>query len=115
MSNQTGKMWTLPADTILNGQYLVEKCLGSGGFGVTYRAKNLRLSGDHVAIKEYFPRAVAERDERGAVLIRADIAGDFSRWRENYEREYALLAKLRGNRAIINVRETFRENNNENK
>ncbi len=100
----------LPPDTILNGGYLVEKCVGSGGFGVTYRARNLRVKGDYVAIKEYFPRAVAERGERGAVIIRADAAGEFHRWLENYEREYGLLMKLRGNRAIINVRETFREN-----
>jgi len=100
----------LPPDTILNGAYLVEKCVGSGGFGVTYRARNLRADGDCVAIKEYFPRAVAERGEHGAVIIRADAAGEFRRWLENYEREYGLLMKLRGNRAIINVRETFREN-----
>lgn len=100
----------LPPDTILNGCYLVKKCVGSGGFGVTYLAENLRARGDRVAIKEYFPRAVAARGARGAVIIRADSAREFSRWRENYEREYALLAKLRGNRALINVRETFREN-----
>ena len=70
----------LPPDTILNGGYLVEKCVGSVGFGVTYRARNLRVKGDYVAIKEYFPRAVAERGERGAVIIRADAASEFHRW-----------------------------------
>ena len=102
---------TLPRDTILNGRYLVESCIGSGGFGITYRAVILPDKAVTVAIKEYFPRAVVERGERNRVLIRTDAARDFARWRENYEREYKLLATLRGNRAILNVRETFEENN----
>ena len=106
-----GALQTLPRDTILKGRYLVQSCIGSGGFGITYRAAILPDKSVTVAIKEYFPRAVVERGERNRVVVRSDAARDFARWRENYEREYRLLASLRGNRAILNVRETFEENN----
>ena len=110
MSQTNNALQALPANTILKGQYLVESCVGSGGFGITYRAKNLKAEGDTVAIKEYFPRAVVERGEKGRVRIRPESASAFRLWRENYEREYSLLARLRDNRAIARVRETFREN-----
>ena len=51
------------------GQYEIEKVLGAGGFGITYRAF------DHdrkttVAIKEYFPRSAAVRNiEDGSVWV----------------------------------------------
>lgn len=110
MSNQSDYVQALPNQTILKGRYLIERCIGSGGFGITYRAQNLQRKGDAVAIKEYFPRAVVERGEKGAVRVREGAEKEYARWQENYEREYRLLARLRGNRAIINVRETFREN-----
>lgn len=111
MNGQDRMHWALPPDTILAGRYLLKQTVGCGGFGVTYRAVGLGPGGETVAVKEYFPRAVARRGGRGAVVIDEDAAGEFRRWRENYEREYALLSRLRGNRAILNVRETFRENN----
>lgn len=110
MDDHSGLMQALPAQTILKGQYLIERCVGSGGFGITYQAKDLRREGSRVAIKEYFPRAVVERGEKGVVQVRAGSEKEYARWQENYEREYQLLARLRGNRAIMYVHETFREN-----
>jgi len=45
--------------------YLITNVLGQGGFGITYRAQDVRLQRD-VAIKEYLPRQFADR---GADLI----------------------------------------------
>ncbi len=50
---------TLPTGTRLEC-YQIENVLGVGGFGITYKAKDLNL-GCHVAIKEYFPASFAVR------------------------------------------------------
>lgn len=50
---------TLPSGTKLEG-YQIQNVLGVGGFGITYKAKDLSL-GCNVAIKEYFPASFAVR------------------------------------------------------
>lgn len=56
-------MPALPPETLLHdGDYRIEASLGRGGFGLTYRARDLKNERD-VAIKECFP-AGCERDER---------------------------------------------------
>jgi serine/threonine protein kinase len=48
--------YALPHGTTVNG-YTIERVLGSGGFGVTYLARD--DLGQPFAIKEYFPREFA--------------------------------------------------------
>ena len=43
------------------GDYEILRVLGRGGFGFTYQARRLDVSGDMVAIKELFPHATAYR------------------------------------------------------
>ena len=42
----------LKAGTVLQERYVLEKVIGRGGFGVTYRARDLRVDVP-VAVKEY--------------------------------------------------------------
>ncbi|MBW3656110.1 MAG: protein kinase [Gemmatimonadetes bacterium] len=59
---------TLPAGYRIN-EYLIERSLGGGGFGITYLARDSNLDLP-VAIKEYFPNDVAVRAAAHAVAVR---------------------------------------------
>lgn len=57
----------LPAGTMVDGYRIVSK-IGAGGFGVVYRA--ISPTGQEVAVKEYLPGALAQRDRvSGAVTV----------------------------------------------
>ena len=47
----------LPKNTVLDGSYRIERLIGSGGFGITYRAEDINLK-TTVALKEYYPGRV---------------------------------------------------------
>ena len=61
------------------GEYRIERCLGSGGFGITYSAIDEHLD-RRVAIKEYLPKSLAMRDANDRVtVVTAEDEADF-RW-----------------------------------
>jgi serine/threonine protein kinase len=59
----------LPLGTLLADEYRIDSILGAGGFGITYRAHDVKLDID-VAIKEYFPRDFASRSNTVTVKPR---------------------------------------------
>lgn len=51
----------LPPGAIVDKQYEIQEVLGSGGFGIAYKAHDRSL--DHVVVlKEYYPRDLVDRD-----------------------------------------------------
>jgi len=52
----------LPPGYVLKDEYVIERTLGAGGFGITYLARHKELKSKQVAIKEYLPRDHATRD-----------------------------------------------------
>ena len=56
----------LPPGTVLR-EWRLEEVLGVGGFGIVYRARGIYFD-ELVAIKEYFPSSISERDEEDTVV-----------------------------------------------
>jgi serine/threonine protein kinase len=52
---------SLPENTLLDDNYRIERVIGTGGFGITYEAEDVRLKA-RVAIKEYCPEEFGYRD-----------------------------------------------------
>jgi len=100
----------LPAGYQFEG-YRIEAILGAGGFGITYRAREVRLERD-VAIKEFLPRELAMRGENGASVepISADDLSTFEYGLARFEDEARTLTKFR-HPNIVPVLRAFEANN----
>lgn len=101
----------LPVGTPLGGQFVVEGVLGKpGGFGIVYLARDTRLD-THVAVKEFFPRALASRSADGVTLRpnTAEDAAGLEAGRQRFLEEGRLLARFQ-HPGVVRVRGFFEEN-----
>src|SRR5262245_54243732 len=84
----------LPQDTVLAGDYRIERVLGAGGFGITYLAEETPLK-RQVTIKEYFPVDFAARDQSQDVCPRSKNSEKDYKWGlERFLAEAQTLAKF---------------------
>jgi formylglycine-generating enzyme required for sulfatase activity len=99
---------TLPTGTRLE-QFVIERVLGSGGFGVTYLATDSRLN-RQVVIKENLPAQFCFRDPASFTVAPRHSYGDDAenfRWSlENFSKEAAMLASL-DHPGIVRVLHSF--------
>ena len=101
----------LKPGSVLNGQYIIGRVLGQGGFGVTYLALDHNL-GVKVAIKEFLPESMATRLP-GTTLVSAysgEQEENFTYGAECFLDEARVLAKFIGNPNIVAVKSYFTEN-----
>lgn len=99
----------LPVGTVLAGQYVIERVLGEGGFGITYYAKDHK-SGKEVAIKEYFPDSMATRTQSAVVPYTGDRGESYEYGKECFLQEAETLAQFIGNENIVRIYSFFEEN-----
>lgn len=85
---------TLPLGYKL-GEYTIVAVLGDGGFGITYRARDMKLALD-VAIKEYFPGIYATRAQGATIMPKTGGDLENYRWGLNaFLKEAQALAKFK--------------------
>ena len=101
----------LPAGTVLRGgQYLLERPLGAGGFGLTYQALDSGLQAT-VAVKELFPVGVASRGPQGTLTLLSGVSSvDFAKLKAAAFGEARRLFDLR-DPGIVRVLAVWEERN----
>lgn len=106
----------LPEGTILKNRYELISVIGTGGFGITYRAVDGLLN-CYVAVKEFFPREWVDRNiaESNEVIFPAE-GESRETVREcllNFRHEADILEAIRDVPYIARLRDYFEENGTE--
>lgn len=98
--------------TMLSGRYLVGKALGFGGFGVTYIGYDFVLD-RKVAIKEYLPGDFSTRIPGDSVVTtyEGEKNEQFRSGLEKFIAEAQMLAKIQETNGVVQIYNSFRENN----
>jgi len=118
MAEEKKYEYVLPKGTALRsseGEYIIKRVLGQGGYGITYQASG-RRAGDNVvhkyAIKEFFVKGQCWRDEGNCHMKFSPAAKqDVKESLKDFKDEAVRLNKIcRGNRNIVNVNEVFEAN-----
>ena len=96
--------------TLQGGKYRIERVLGQGGFGITYKGYNTEFE-ETVAIKEFFLKGVTERNETTCAISVSnnDNVLQFEEQKEKFKKEARRLRRLR-NEHIVKVHDLFEEN-----
>lgn len=95
----------------LNNRYHILRCIGQGGFGITYMARDESFDRS-VVIKEYFPIAIVSRDQSLNMQI-VDEESSQKRYIEGMDRflsEAQVLATLFDVPGVVKVLDYFKEN-----
>lgn len=102
---------------ILAGRYVLGRVLGQGGFGITYlaedeKAKKSGAADARVAIKEFFPENLANRQPgmSGVTAFSGEKEEDFRFGREKFLEEAKTLAKFSALPNVVKVYSYFEEN-----
>lgn len=103
----------LKSGKILNNRYMIEKVLGEGGFGITYKGVD-KLLAVEVAIKEYFPQGFVTRNNvysEEITITQMKYGELFQKGKERFLSEARILAKFNKESGIVSVTDFFEENN----
>jgi serine/threonine protein kinase len=108
MESDPPQTQSLPAGTRLE-EFVIERVLGSGGFGITYLARDTRLD-RLVVIKENLPAQFCFRDTHSLTVAPRHTHGEDAEnflWSlENFSKEAAMLASL-DHPGIVKVLRSF--------
>ena len=93
-------------------RYIVGRVLGMGGFGITYKAWDKKFN-TVLAIKEYYPCGLANRQPGGAKVILAakKREKEFIYGKTRFLEEARNMAKFNTHKNIVNVFDYFESNN----
>ena len=101
----------LEPGTVLANRYIVGEAVGSGGFGIVYKAWDSKLE-TIVAVKEFFVSRLMTRAEGlKNVIVTKKSQTEFNYRKERFLAEARNMAKFGAHRSIPNVFEFFEDNN----
>jgi len=109
--NQMKRPSCLPDGSLLQGgKYRIVRFLGAGGFGCTYEAV-FELLGERVAIKEFFPHELCNRDATGRMSVGTDSREEFvEKLRRKFVEEARTLFRYKDLEGVVKVTDVFEEN-----
>jgi non-specific serine/threonine protein kinase len=96
-----------PGTKLCGGQYTIERYLNSGGFGITYLARD--SLGRKVVIKECFPGAMCYRVNHTVRLRSQSGEQEFAKIIDLFEKEARALSELQ-HPYIVGVHQIFHDN-----
>lgn len=107
--------WEIPAGSVVRGShghaYLFGEAKSSGGFGITYIAKEMN-TGTVVAIKEYFPfRCALQRKHDLSVQPSERMQDAYRHGMQSFHSEASMLRALQDVKSIVRVLDYFEANN----
>lgn len=110
-ANTVFRINKIPPFDLLHGRYLVGSDLGQGGFGLTYRAKDLQTE-QLCCVKEYFPiNLVAGRRPDKTIYLKEDASlTEYEQGKQRFLEEAKALQELRGNVSVVDIWDYFEEN-----
>ena len=110
--NYAGSTAHLPAGYVVSGKhpYVLGAALGQGGFGITYIALDM-VTGERVAIKEYYPTYCSVRSNAATVAPYTNQEEVYVKGKERFLDEARTLNSLSDLKSIVNVLDFFEANN----
>ncbi|MCV3273118.1 serine/threonine protein kinase [Roseobacter sinensis] len=96
-----------PGSQLLSGQYEIVRYLSSGGFGITYLAKD--SLNRTVVIKECFPEAFCSRIKKTVRARTRNYVNDFKSIVALFIREAHALSRL-NHKSVVGVHQVFEDN-----
>ena len=97
-----------PGHLLKAGRFRIEAEIGSGGFGITYRATRV-ADNAAVVIKELFPGDLIARDANGVSVVAHGPDDQFAQCLDRFIREAEFLKRL-DHPNIVRVDDTFLDN-----
>ena len=101
----------LPPGTVLADRYYIGKSTASGGFGIVYKAYDMKLE-TVVAVKEFYPGNIVTRAHGTTdVIVSKKVYQEYKYRKSRFLAEARNMAKFGNHKNIPNVFEYFEVNN----
>lgn len=100
----------LPPGTLLPHNYIIERVLGEGGFGITYCCRLLHTE-ERAAVKEYFPSSIAHRIPKTQMVTSIENQQELFEQEKNHVlTEAGILLEFQHLEHIVGVKDILEAN-----
>lgn len=100
---------TLPEGFCIAGRYRIVRCIGIGGFGIIYLCED-SVGSRPVAVKEYFPRQWAEREEQYVSVKNSSVVDAFRFGMQSFLKEAQIMSAFVHTPHVVTFYEALQDN-----